>query len=139
MNLKRSIDRKVANSLTLSGNARIANSFGLPAGKAYSCPNATSVCEKICYAGKLEKIYKGTRENLLHNFDLLKGANRGQMIEMLDKMITEFENDCDKWNAPKYFRIHWDGDFFSDDYALAWWTVIKTHGYTLAFLVQPLL
>ena len=65
--LKRSTDRKVANSLTAKGNARIANSFGLPAGKAYSCPNATSVCESVCYAGKLEKIYKGTRENLLHN------------------------------------------------------------------------
>ena len=26
------------------------------------------------------------------------------------------------------FRIHWDGDFFSDAYAYAWKNVIETHG-----------
>ena len=71
--LLRSKDRKVANVVTPNGKqASIANTFGLPAGKAYSCPSATSVCEKICYAGKLEKVFKGTRENLLHNWNLLK-------------------------------------------------------------------
>ena len=40
-------------------------------------------------------------------------------------MIKDFIKDCDKRNAPKLFRIHWDGDFFNDDYAYAWRKVIK--------------
>ena len=60
MKLKRSNDRKVANLVTKNGKqAAIANTFGLPAGKEFSCPGATSVCESVCYAGKLEKIQKG--------------------------------------------------------------------------------
>ena len=56
--LKRSNDRKVANSISPNGKTpNIANTFGLPAGKDYSCPNATSVCSSVCYAGKLEKLY----------------------------------------------------------------------------------
>lgn len=122
--LKRSKDRKVANSLTPSGGVRIANSFGLPAGKAFSCPNATSVCEKICYAGRLEKVYKGVAANLLHNWDALKDATYNEMYDMLNSMIADFRKDCEKANAPKDFRIHWDGDFFNDDYAMAWHDVI---------------
>ena len=57
--LKRSNDRKVANAVSPNGKtATIANTFGLPAGKAYSCPGETPTCKKVCYAGKLEKIYK---------------------------------------------------------------------------------
>ena len=56
--LKRSFDRKVANAVSKNGKqAAIANTFGLPAGKNYSCPNATSVCESVCYAGRLERVY----------------------------------------------------------------------------------
>ena len=74
--LKRSNDRKVANAVSPNGKTPIvANTFGLPAGKSYSCPGATSICESVCYAGKLEKIYKGVRDNLLHNWNLLKDAD----------------------------------------------------------------
>ena len=126
MKLKRSNDRKVTNAVSPNGKTpTIANTFGLPAGKSYSCPNATSVCSKVCYAGKLEKVYKGVRENLLHNWNLLKDASRDEMVILLDEMIKDFIKDCDKRNAPKLFRIHWDGDFFSDDYAYAWRKVIK--------------
>ena len=126
MPLIRSKDRKVTNAVSPNGKTpTIANTFGLPAGKSYSCPNATSVCSKVCYAGKLEKVYKGVRQNLLHNWELLKDATRDEMITLLDEMIKEFIKDCDKRNAPKLFRIHWDGDFFSDEYAYAWRKVIK--------------
>lgn len=124
MKLKRSKDRKVANSLTAGGNVRIANSFGLPSGREYSCPGATSICERICYAGKLEKLYPGVRENLTHNWDLLKNADHDTMENLLMEMIEEFKVECDKWNAPKSFRIHWDGDFFNSEYAFAWKHVI---------------
>ena len=128
MKLKRSKDRKVANLVTKNGKqAAIANTFGLPAGKAYSCPGATSICESVCYAGKLEKLFPGVKTNLLHNWALLKDADSETMVRLLEEMIVDFVTDCDKKNAPKLFRIHWDGDFFSDTYAYAWKTVIENH------------
>jgi len=126
--LKRSNDRKVTNLVTPNGKqSAIANAFGLPAGKAYSCPNATSICEKVCYAGKLERVYKGVRETLLHNWQLLKDADVNQMVDLLDDMILDFIKDCERRNAPKLFRIHWDGDFFNTTYEYAWQKVIMMH------------
>ena len=131
MKLKRSFDRKVANAVSPNGKtATIANTFGLPAGKAFSCPGATSVCESICYAGKLEKLFKGVKTNLLHNWELLKDADFDTMVSLLNVMIDEFIIDCDKRKAPKLFRIHWDGDFFNDTYTLAWKSVIESHPAT---------
>lgn len=126
--LKRSNDRKVANAVSPNGKtATVANTFGLPAGKAYSCPGATSICESVCYAGKLEKVYKGVRENLMHNWNLLKDADNDTMVQLLDEMINEFKKDSDKRKAPYLFRIHWDGDFFNDVYTYAWKNVIEKH------------
>ena len=123
--LLRSKDRKVANLVTPNGKqASIANTFGLPAGKAYSCPGATSVCESVCYAGKLEKVFPTVKKNLLHNWELLKNADHDTMEALLSEMINEFRNDCVKRNAKMLFRIHWDGDFFNDEYAFAWKHVI---------------
>jgi hypothetical protein len=126
--LLRSKDRKVANLVTPNGKqASIANTFGLPAGKAYSCPGATSVCESVCYAGKLEKVFPTVKKNLLHNWSLLKDADGETMVRLLNEMITEFKADCVKRKAPMLFRIHWDGDFFNDTYAYAWKVVIDKH------------
>ena len=126
--LLRSKDRKVANAVTPNGKqASIANTFGLPAGKAYSCPGATTVCETVCYAGKLEKIFPGVKKNLLHNWELLKDADGVTMSSLLNEMIDEFIVDCNKRNAPKLFRIHWDGDFFNDTYTMAWKEVILNY------------
>ncbi len=126
--LLRSKDRKVANLVTPNGKqASIANTFGLPAGKAYSCPGATSVCESVCYAGKLEKVFPTVKKNLLHNWALLEDADGETMVRLLNEMITEFKADCVKREAPMLFRIHWDGDFFNDTYAYAWKVVIDKH------------
>ena len=126
--LIRSKDRKVTNAVSPNGKtATIANTFGLPAGKAYSCPSATSVCESVCYAGKLEKVFPSVKVNLLHNWELLRNADMDTMLLLIDEMIVDFVNDCEKKDAPKLFRIHWDGDFFNDTYAYAWKTVISNH------------
>jgi len=119
------MDRKVTNAVSPNGKtATIANTFGLPAGKDFSCPNQTPTCAKVCYAGKLEKVYKGVRDTLLHNWNLLKDADHDTMENLLQDMINDFKVDCDKRNAPKLFRIHWDGDFFSKEYTFAWKHVI---------------
>lgn len=128
MALIRSKDRKVTNAVSKNGKTpTIANTFGLPSGKAYSCPGATSVCESVCYAGKLEKIYKGVRNVLLTNWEQLKDADHETMVGLINEMIIDFKKDCDKRNAEKLFRIHWDGDFFNDTYANAWKDVISAH------------
>jgi hypothetical protein len=126
--LLRSKDRKVANAVTPNGKqASIANTFGLPAGKAYSCPGATSVCESVCYAGKLERVFPTVKKNLLHNWELLRNADSETMVSLLNEMIIDFKADCVKRNAPMLFRIHWDGDFFNDTYTHAWKTIIANH------------
>jgi hypothetical protein len=126
--LLRSKDRKVANAVTPNGKqASIANTFGLPAGKSYSCPGATSVCESVCYAGKLEKVFPTVKKNLLHNWELVKDADHDTIEALLEDMITDFKADCVKREAPMLFRIHWDGDFFNDTYTFAWKHVILNH------------
>jgi hypothetical protein len=143
--LKRSKDRKVANLITPGQQPAIANTFGLPSGKAYACPGATKVCESICYAGNLERIYKGVKDVLLHNWDQLKDASLETMTVLLAEMINEFRKDCDKRNADKLFRIHWDGDFFNTDYTMAWRNVILDNpdiqfwAYTRSDFAIPLL
>jgi hypothetical protein len=126
--LLRSKDRKVANAVTPHGKqASIANTFGLPAGKNYSCPGATSVCESVCYAGKLEKVFPTVKKNLLHNWELVKDADHDTIEALLEEMIADFKADCVKRNAKMLFRIHWDGDFFNDTYTFAWKHVILNH------------
>ena len=126
MTLKRSHDRKTANSVSPNGKtSKIANAFGLPAGRDFSCPGATSVCESVCYAGKLEKVYKGVRNVLTNNFEQLMAATFAGKVLLIHGMITEFVAECDKRNADKAFRIHWDGDFFDREYASAWATVCR--------------
>lgn len=124
--LKRSKDRKVTNALTPKLAPAIANSFGLPAGKDFTCPDATATCETVCYAGKLEVLYRGVREVLTHNHNLLKDEDRAGMASLLEDMVSDFVADCEKRDAPKVFRIHWDGDFFNRTYTEAWRDVVET-------------
>ena len=123
--LIRSKDRKVANQVNAGGKqATMANTFGLPSGVAFSCPGATSVCEKICYAGNLERVFKGVRNVLLSNWEQLNACGFAGKVSLLGEMIVEFVEECDKRNAEKLFRIHWDGDFFNEEYTKAW-AVVK--------------
>lgn len=124
--LTRSNDRKVTNSVSPNGKtSRIANAFGLPSGTQFSCPGATSVCSAICYAGKLEKIYSGVKNVLVANWDQVKDADFSTLVRLIDEMIVDFIADCNKRGAEKLFRIHWDGDFFSVEYARAWAQVVR--------------
>lgn len=122
--LKRSKDRKVTNDVTPSGSPAIANSIGLPSGKQFSCTSQTDYCGSICYAGKLEKIYKGVSAVLLHNWELLSSADYATMVALLSDSVASFVTESDKRGARKIFRIHWDGDFFSGVYVAAWAKIV---------------
>lgn len=120
MTLKRSHDRKTTARVNKAGKASLLkNAFSLPSGKAYSCPGATSVCETVCYAGKLENQYPAFRDLALHNWELLRKATISEMISLLTDMIAEFSQECARYNISKVFRWHADGDIFSADYAYA--------------------
>jgi len=125
MELKRTADRKVTNSVTKSGNVRIANSFSLPAG--ISCPGMTKYCDSICYAGKLEKMYPNFMGTVMHNYNLLSGLRGPDMVVLLDAMVADFVRESNKVSAPNIFRIHADGDFFSMEYTAAWIQVMHKY------------
>jgi len=126
--LKLTKDRKVTNAVNAAGTqAAIQNAFGLPAGSEYSCGGMTEVCADICYADRLEDLYPSVRALVLHNWDLLKDASREEMVYLLDEMIAKFVKASDRRGAEKIFRIHWDGDFFSEDYVSAWVDVMRKY------------
>jgi hypothetical protein len=128
MTLKLTKDRKVTNAVNAAGKqATIANAFGLPAGSEYSCGGMTEVCADICYADRIEGVFPSVKALVLHNWNLLKDASREEMAALLDEMITKFAKASDKRGAEKIFRIHWDGDFFSEDYVSAWIDVMRSH------------
>lgn len=126
--LKRSHDRKTTVRVNKAGTqSLLQNAFSLPSGKAYSCPGATSVCDGVCYAGKLEKQYPAFRNLALHNWELLKDASETEMYILLWEMVEEFSQECAKHNISKVFRWHADGDIFSEDYAKAIARTCKRH------------
>lgn len=118
--LKRSHDRKTTARVNKAGKqSLLANAFSLPSGQNYSCPGATSVCEGVCYAGRLEKAFPSFLRLALHNWELLKDADANEMFRLLSQMISEFSQECAKNNISKVFRWHADGDIFSATYANA--------------------
>lgn len=120
--LKLSSDRKVTTLATSGGNVAIANTFGLPAG--VSCPGMTDAC-KSCYASAIETRYSAVNRMMQHNLDeLLNAGSVDAMTDLLSEMIATFVKQSNRRNVPARFRIHWDGDFFSVDYASAWRRVI---------------
>ena len=126
--LATSKDRKVANVVTANGKqAAISNTFGLANGKAFSCNGATDYCEKICYAGKLENLFKGVGAQMLANYNALKDASFEEMIYMLDGIIAKFVAESKSRDAEMIYRIHWDGDFFNDAYTRAWIAIIREY------------
>lgn len=120
-----STDRKTTPLATASGNAVIANAFGLLSGTNGSCPGATSACESVCYAGKIEKQYKAVLTRMTDNLTILSGMTRDEMVAALTVVVETFVAACEKRNAEKRFRIHHDGDFFSIAYAEAWAIVVR--------------
>ena len=125
MTLKVSSDRKTANAVTAGGNVPFGNAFGLPAGSNGSCRDVTSVCAEICYAERAEGYLPNVSRLVRANYEYLLTLDYAGMVDALSGMVAEFERKSDKRGADKFFRIHWDGDFFSMDYTRAWIDVVR--------------
>lgn len=145
--LKLSHDRKVSpRGIPQASRNRwiptVPNSFGLPAGD--SCPGKTEFCTS-CYAERSENS-AGVAEFVKHNLTLLRRAGTStRMAVLLGEMVGRYWQEAERLHlnpADRMFRIHWDGDFWSLDYAAAWRATIVTFpeiqfwAYTRSF-VQP--
>jgi|SRR6478609_8844768 len=126
--LRLSTDRKTTPSANKAGTqANVSNAFGLLSGREFSCPGQTAACEAVCYAGKLENIFKGFRAVMESNWNAVKDASANDIARSLNHLIGEFRIAANKRGASLDFRIHHDGDFFSRAYARAWSAVILSN------------
>ena len=132
MPLTLSRDRKAAPSGTYQPKydrwvPSIRNSLGLAAGA--SCPGRTEFCVS-CYGIQSEQS-AGVRSAMRRNLDaLLEAGSIEGMTRLLDEAVDGFAAHADRKRLPaadRLFRIHWDGDFFSEDYARAWRRVLLRH------------
>lgn len=132
--LRLSSDRKVSPLVRRQKSkdaAQVPNSFGLPAGA--SCPGRTSFCDG-CYAENLERAWSTVSRLLEGNLAALltAGDDVDRLAEMLRTLIGDFRSEVTKRarlskvdaETLLTFRIHWDGDFYSEPYAAAWAVVI---------------
>lgn len=147
--LKLSADRKVSPVSRWEDGAQrwkptVRNAFGLPGGREGSCGDAaTDTCHAVCYAQRTERQYTSVGRLVTHNYRTLLESK--DMAATLSAMVEDFLADCDKADAKRsqpvarVFRIHWDGELFSADYAAAWGEVCARYPevtfwlYTRAF------
>lgn len=135
MTLTLSSDRKTAPAqVWRPGKQRweplVRNAFGLPSG--ITCPGKTPWCV-ACYAVDSER-YPSTAALLARNLAaLVAAATVDGMAELLAALIADYRDEharaCKRAarTLPLTFRIHWDGDFYSVDYAAAWALVIRAN------------
>jgi hypothetical protein len=111
-----------------------------------TCPGATGGecgCLKVCYDKNLRRLYKAYAAVEDYNTSLVLGKTYDEMRNVINNSVL-------KWllnggDEQQYFRIHTGGDFFNEDYARAWASVIKEHStvnfwtYTRSHFAVPIL
>lgn len=79
-----------------------------------TCPLATPMCIKACYATKAERIYPTVRTRRELNLEASK--NDTFVADMIELIEWELANNDKNVN----FRIHESGDFYSIEYLYKW-------------------
>jgi len=100
-----------------NGNSKMSfATFSLPS--TVTCPGATCMCQKKCYAKKAERMYPKTRnsrkENLIDS----------QSETFVEKMI-DYINNHKRINKQKIVRLHESGDFYNQKYLNKWIAICK--------------
>lgn len=98
-------------------------SFSLPSGRTCSSVACRTCYLEGCYADAMEKRLPNVRNAWQKNMDLLQ-----EDLEGCKQFLNWY---FDNPNAPRLFRIHVGGDFFSYDYFCMWLDVIREHPNTL--------
>lgn len=105
----------------LAPNAKVKYMiFNLPAQK--TCPFATELCKKSCYAKKAEKCYPSVLPCRENNYNAsIEDDFINNMIEAIEKMLK-----TPSYTKAKHviFRIHESGDFYSQEYVNKWKMII---------------
>ena len=105
-------------------------SFSLPSGITCSKEACATCYKENCYAQKLERLRKTVRNAWSENYQVATTD-----LPFLESYLDKFFS---KPNAPRLFRIHVGGDFFSWDYFCMWIRIAVAHPQTrfLAFTKQ---
>ena len=115
-----------------TGNSKMGRipSFSLPSGRSCSAAACKSCYCEGCYAGKLERLRPSVRNAYADNYSVASDDLPG-----LESYLNWY---FDSPNAPRLFRVHVSGDFFSAEYLAMWVRVTASHPDTkfLAFTKQ---
>lgn len=114
-------------NINVNGNKKLRNTaetrfiiWNLPAVK--TCPYATEMCKKSCYARKAERVYPQVLPSRERNYSDSLGA------DFVDRMIYTIESEL---KSRKYtgkqvvFRVHESGDFYNQEYAGKWVAIAR--------------
>lgn len=114
-------------NVNVNGNKKLRNTenvrfmiWNLPAVK--TCPFATEMCKKSCYARKAERVYTQVLPSREKN---LEASKRPDFVENMVYTI-EKELASRKYTGKKVvFRIHESGDFYNLEYAAKWVAIAR--------------
>jgi len=85
-----------------------------------TCPHATELCKKSCYAFKSERMYKDTyKRNKYNTIASVKNTFVTDMIEFVKIELSKAK----KQGKHIYYRIHESGDFYNYVYLNKWITI----------------
>lgn len=119
--------------LSIGNNQKLDKSiavFNLPLG--ITCPGHTAFCEKVCYAKKAERIYKGARDMRARN---LIAAKRPDFKAVMIAELKQLKN-------VKLLRHCEAGDFFDQTYLDNWFDIAREFpgitflAYTKSFMLD---
>lgn len=94
-------------------------SFSLPSGATCSKEACSTCYKQQCYARKLERLRRTVRNAWHENYEIASSD-----LPFLEAYLDKFFS---RPNAPRLFRIHVGGDFFSADYFLMWVRLAVAH------------
>jgi hypothetical protein len=119
-------------SFKLTNNSKVRffdkhdNTFSLAQGlpeNGGTCVNATEACLKVCYDATLRRIYKHYRANEDYNKELVWDKPVQEQVQIIENSVKKWYLSTGK--SQPYFRIHTGGEFFNENYASAWRSVIE--------------
>jgi hypothetical protein len=96
------------NLLSIGCNRKLAKGipvFNLP--QKVTCPGMTAVCQKICYAGKAERMYKAAAAMRKRNYDA------SLQEDFVDKLIAELQQLLKRKGFAGYMRFFESGDVYN--------------------------
>ncbi len=102
-----------------TGNRKLQKEFliwNLPS--EVTCPGATELCKRRCYAKKAERIYKGVLTSRYRNLeDSRRPDFADKMAEAVDRLAKKLSR--------RLFRVHEAGDFYDQGYLDKWFEIAR--------------